>query len=126
MRPWYASEPRQLDGARVASVADPVAVSRAWALFVLLDAPDRSPPDPPAAPAWVRKYVPWLGRLWGDGLLAEFDRRAAPVKVHRLAVNQAVLDWSRIRPRGPPGRRPAPRREATHRRARRRRDDCSP
>ncbi len=30
MRPWLASEPRQLDGAQVAAVADPVAVSRAW------------------------------------------------------------------------------------------------
>ncbi len=58
MKPWYASEPRQLDGARVASVCDPVAVSRAWALFVLLDAPDRTPPDPPAAPAWVRRVAP--------------------------------------------------------------------
>ena len=67
MRPWYASEPRQLDGARVVSVDDPVAVSRAWALFVMLDAPDRSPRDPPAAPGWVHEYVPWLARLWGDG-----------------------------------------------------------
>ena len=33
MRPWYASEPRQLDGARVATVNDPVAVSRACGLF---------------------------------------------------------------------------------------------
>ena len=37
MRPWYASEPRQLGGARVASVIDPITVSRAWALQVLLD-----------------------------------------------------------------------------------------
>jgi hypothetical protein len=85
MHPWYASEPRQLGGARVATVADPVAVSRAWALFVLLDAPDRSGDDPPAAPEWVGKYAPWLGRLWGDGLK----------KSHRLTLNQAVLDWSR-------------------------------
>jgi hypothetical protein len=62
-----------------------VAVSRAWALFVLLDAPDRSRPDPPAAPGWVRESVPWLGRLWGDGLK----------KAHRLTLNRAVLDWSR-------------------------------
>jgi len=46
MQPWYASEPRQLDGARVATVVDPVAVSRAYALRILLDAPDRSQPDP--------------------------------------------------------------------------------
>jgi hypothetical protein len=90
MRPWYASEPRQLDGARVVTVADPVAVSRAWALFVLLNAPDRSGPEPPAAPEWVRAYAPWLGRLWGDGL----------IKAHKLTLNQAVLDWSRSNPEG--------------------------
>jgi hypothetical protein len=47
MRPWWALEPPQLDGLRVATVADPVAVSRAWALEALLDAPDRSIPEPP-------------------------------------------------------------------------------
>ncbi len=102
MRPWYASTPRQLDGARVLSVCDPVAVSRAWALELLLDAPDRSRPDPAAAPAWVRRFVPWLGRLWGDGLLADYDRNGHPlrVKVHRLAVNPDVLAWSRSDPEG--------------------------
>jgi hypothetical protein len=88
MQPWYASEPRQLDGARIVSVDDPVAVSRAWALFVLLDAADRSPKDPDAAPEWVRDYTPWLARLWGDKL----------IKAHRLAMNQTVLDWSRSDP----------------------------
>ncbi|HKI19640.1 MAG TPA: glycosyltransferase family 39 protein [Isosphaeraceae bacterium] len=90
MRPWLASEPRQLDGAQVAAVADPVAVSRAWALQLLLDAPDLRPPDPPAAPFWVRTHAPWLARFWGDGL----------VKPHRLTVNQAVLNWSRTDPDG--------------------------
>ena len=90
MRPWYASEPRQLDGARVASVAAPLATSRAWALRTLLDAPDRTKPDPPSAPPWIRQYVPWLGRLWGDGLK----------KSPRLAVNQTMLDWSRSDPEG--------------------------
>jgi hypothetical protein len=47
MRPWWALEPPHLDGLRVATVADPVAVSRAWALEALLDAPDRSIPEPP-------------------------------------------------------------------------------
>jgi hypothetical protein len=102
MRPWYASEPRQLDGARVATVADPVAVSRAWALFVLLDSADRSRPDPPAAPGWVRRHAPWLRRLWGDGLLADYDAdgRLLKIKVHRLGVNEAVLAWSRSDPEG--------------------------
>jgi hypothetical protein len=101
MRPWYASEPRQLDGARVASVYDPVAVSRAWALFVLLDAADGSPPVPLAAPEWVRRYVPPLARLWGDGLLSEIDSTGhLRAKVHRLAVNRAVVAWSRSDPDG--------------------------
>jgi hypothetical protein len=102
MRPRYASEPHQLDGARVASVCDPLAVSRAWALFVLLDAPHRMSPDPPAAPAWAQKYIPMRQRLWVYGLLAEFgangrfrSKRAAP-----LAVNQSVLAWSRSDPEG--------------------------
>jgi 4-amino-4-deoxy-L-arabinose transferase-like glycosyltransferase len=102
MRPWYASEPRQLDGARVVTVADPVAVSRAWVLKVLLDDADRSRPDPPASPAWVRRYVPWLRRLWGDGLLADYDAdgRLLRIKVHRLAVNERILAWSRSDPEG--------------------------
>jgi hypothetical protein len=90
MRPWYASQPRQLDGARVLSVSDPVAVSRAWALFLLLDAADRSPDDSPAAPAWVRNHIPWLGRLWGDG----------PDKIPRPALNEPILAWSRTDPKG--------------------------
>ena len=90
MRPWYASEPRQLDGARVATVADPVAVSRAWALQLLLDAADRSADDPPAAPAWVQLHTPWLARFWGDGLK----------KSRKLTLNQTILDWSRSDPEG--------------------------
>jgi hypothetical protein len=102
MRPWYAVEPRQLDGARVLTVCDPVAVSRAWGLYVLLEGQDASRPDSPASPAWVRMYAPWLARLWGDGLLAEFapDGRLLRTKVHRLAMNQAVLAWSRSDPEG--------------------------
>ncbi|MFI5456717.1 MAG: glycosyltransferase family 39 protein [Isosphaerales bacterium] len=90
MRPWYTSEPRQLGGARVASVADPVAVSRAWALRIVLDTADRSKDDPPAAPPWVRDHAPWLARFWGDGL----------VKARRLALNETILDWSRSDPEG--------------------------
>lgn len=84
LRPWYASTPRQLDGLRVATVADPTAVSRAWALQLLLDAPDRSPKPPPAAPAWIREFAPPLARFWGDGLT-----RAA-----RPTINAEVLQWA--------------------------------
>jgi hypothetical protein len=90
MRPWYASEPRQLAGARVATVADPIAVSRAWSLHVLLNASHGSSLDRPAAPLWVRDHASWLARFWGDGL----------EKIRRLAVNQAVLNWSRSNPEG--------------------------
>ena len=56
----------------MATVADPVAVSRAWALQLLLDAPDPIPADPP--------------------------------KVHRLVLNQSVLEWARTDPHGLRGR----------------------
>jgi hypothetical protein len=90
MRPWYARQPAQVDGLRLVTVADPAAVSRAWALQVLLDATDRSRPDPPAAPEWVRTYAPILDRFWGDGLK----------KIHRLTLNQGILDWARSDPHG--------------------------
>ena len=90
MRPWYSRDPVQLDGARVATVNDPVAVSRAWGLFVMLEAPDLSRRDGPAAPAWVTRYLPWLGRLWGDGL----------IKAPLLAINRDMLDWAHSDPEG--------------------------
>ena len=90
MGPWYASEPRQLDLARVATVNDPVAVSRACGLFILLDAPERRLHDPPAAPEWARANAPWLGHFWGDDL----------IKAPPPALNEAFLDWSRTDPAG--------------------------
>ncbi len=58
-------------------------------LFVLLEAPGlRS--DTPAPPEWVRSYAPWLGRLWGEGLIKDYS----------LAINRRVLDWSRSDPDG--------------------------
>ncbi len=90
MRPWYTSRPEQVGGARVLSVLDPLTVSRAWALRVLLDYPDLSGDPPPSAPQWVRKHAPWLARLWGDGLL----------RAHGLVLNQGVLDWARDDPQG--------------------------
>jgi 4-amino-4-deoxy-L-arabinose transferase-like glycosyltransferase len=88
LRPWYTSTPRQLDGLRVATVADPIAAGRSLALQLLVDAPDRSPPDPPRAPEWVRRGAPWLARLWGDGL----------TRTRRLAVNERVFDWAKHDP----------------------------
>jgi hypothetical protein len=90
MRPWYANAPRQLGGARVLSVNDPVAVSRAWGLFLLLDAVDRARHERPDAPAWLRNHVPWLGRFRGHGL----------ERVPQAALNQQVLTWSRSDPAG--------------------------
>ncbi len=80
MRPWYASEPRQLDGARVATVADPIAVSRAWGLFVLLSSLDRSGRAPSRAAA----------RPAGDGRIS----------VPGFEPNPVVLEWSRSDPGG--------------------------
>lgn len=90
MTPWYARTPTQLDGLRVATVADPVAVSRAYALRMLLDVPDDQPPDRAEVPDWVRKYTPFLKRFWGEGL----------TKIAHLNTNKAILDWALEDPKG--------------------------
>jgi hypothetical protein len=90
MRPWYASRPGQLGGLRVATVADPVAASRAWALQLLTDAPYRGEEPPAPVPPLVRRFAPWLGRLWGEGLV-----RAKP-----LTLNEPVFAWARDDPEG--------------------------
>ncbi len=71
MRPWYAREPRQLRGLRVATVADPVAVSRAQALELLLDASDPEPKKPPRINRLMvnQKTLDWA-RSDPDGFLA--------------------------------------------------------
>ncbi len=90
MRPWYASRPRQLDGLRVATVADPPAVARAWALQLLLDAPSGGAIEEPAAPRWVIAHVPWLARAWGDGI----------PRSRRQNVFKRTLEWARRDPEG--------------------------
>jgi hypothetical protein len=85
MRPWYESRPAQLGGLRIATVADPVAVSRAWALQLLLDAPSGGVPDPPAAPGWIRTRAPRLAWFWGDGV----------PRIGRRNVHREALDWAR-------------------------------
>ena len=100
MKPWYESRPRQLEGLRVATVADPRAVSRAWALALLLDAPSSGSPEPPVAPAWVRAIAPWLSWFWGDGV----------PKSKRLNIYKNPFDWVH---RDPEGLRSAARAVAT-------------
>jgi 4-amino-4-deoxy-L-arabinose transferase-like glycosyltransferase len=90
LRPWYARRPSQLGGLRVLTVADPEAVARAWALWLLLDAPDTRPPDRPATPLWVRQWAPWLGRLWGEGV----------TQSRHLAINEPMLAWAQADPAG--------------------------
>ncbi|MDG3003636.1 glycosyltransferase family 39 protein [Paludisphaera mucosa] len=90
MKPWFASEPRQLDGLRVLTIADPVAVSRAWALSMLVDAPAPPRRDLPVAPEWVHAYAPILRRFWGEGLQLDDP----------LTFNSVVFDWARTDPEG--------------------------
>jgi hypothetical protein len=90
MEPWYESRPSQLDHLRVLAILSPLAITRAMALQILLDAKDDSPRDPPAAPAWVRRWLPPLARLWGDGI----------TKVPRLNVNTPLFEWAQRDPDG--------------------------
>ncbi len=88
LSPWFAVEPSQLDGARVASVADPESVATSVALQLLTDAPYEGPAPKPSAPEWVRLHAPWLARFWGDGL-----DRAAPLTLH-----EPTFAWVRSDP----------------------------
>lgn len=88
MTPWYESRPGQLGGARVLAVMDPSSVSRAWAIQLMCDAPDRSPAPKPNAPEWVRKTSKTLARFWGDGL----------DKAPRLSVNEPMFQWAATDP----------------------------
>lgn len=88
MEPWYASRPSQLGGLRVATVADPTAASRAWALSLLADGPGVPRPNAPLAPGWVRSSLPILARFWGDGLQLDVP----------LGHNQGIFDWARRDP----------------------------
>jgi fermentation-respiration switch protein FrsA (DUF1100 family) len=90
MKPWYESRPPQLDGLRVASVADPVAVSRAWALQLLLDAPSGGGPEISDAPKSVLTYAPWLAWLWGNSV----------PKAKRINIFKRSLDWATTDPEG--------------------------
>ncbi|WZO95900.1 glycosyltransferase family 39 protein [Isosphaeraceae bacterium EP7] len=86
MHPLFESRPAQLDGARVAAVMGPKAVSRAVALQLLLDTPGRPDPRPPA---WAAALGP-LGRFWGVGV------SVLPVP----GVIEEVIDWARTDPAG--------------------------
>lgn len=89
MKPFYSLAPAQLDRLRVASVADPLAVSRAVALNLL--ASGSSEPAPRVEiPEWVRRSAPWLGRFWGEGL----------TKAPLPQVNEPLFEWARDDPAG--------------------------
>lgn len=91
MTPWYESRPRQLDGLRVLTVADPRAVSRALALHLLVRGPAPSVEIlGPAAPEWVRQLAPPLAFLWGDGL----------ERVEPLRPDERALAWAKEDPEG--------------------------
>jgi 4-amino-4-deoxy-L-arabinose transferase-like glycosyltransferase len=89
LRPAFERRPGQLGGLRVLAIADSVAVSRAWALQLLVDRPERPPrPARGSAPDWVRDKAPWLGRFWGEGL----------VRVERAGLNDEAFSWARADP----------------------------
>jgi hypothetical protein len=92
MKPWYASRPPPLDGLRVASVADPIAVSRAWALELLLDAPAGGQREPSPAPKWVRAYVPRLGWFWGEGF-----PQSKSLNIYKRSLEWALRDPEGLR-----------------------------
>ena len=84
MNPWYESRPAQLDALRVAAVADPIAVSRAWILQLLIEVPESRPPNAFRAPPWVHEYAPFLARLWGEGLKM----------MRRPQVYEPIMEWA--------------------------------
>ena len=90
MTPWYSRAPRQLDQARVVTVAAPETAERASALQILTDSPETDPPAPPSTPARVHRHAPWLGRFWGEGV--------SPVP--RPRVNEPVFEWAKTDPKG--------------------------
>ncbi len=119
MHPWYASEPRQLDGARVASVYDP----RGGLARLGPVRPARCPRPQSARSArgaglgaQARAVAQAsLGRRVARGVRRE---RAVPVQEGRPAGRQpASAGLVTIRSRRAPGRRPPPRRAAADRRA---------
>jgi 4-amino-4-deoxy-L-arabinose transferase-like glycosyltransferase len=89
LTPWYASTPAQLDGLRVATVADPHAAALSTALQLLTDDAGKPPPEP-QAPDWVRTYAPWLSRLWGVGL----------TRVPSLGTHEPSFAWAVSDPEG--------------------------
>ena len=90
MRPWYRQRaaPARRGARRFGDRSDQR--SHAPGRCSACSTRRRATPTSHAAPEWVRRNVPWLARLWGDGLI-----RSQP-----LAVSQEVLEWSRSDPDG--------------------------
>ena len=82
------TQPAFLTPAHLRVLSSRKAVSRAWAIQLMCDAPDRSPPPKPNAPGWVRKSSKTLARFWGDGL----------DKAPRLSVNDSMFQWAKDDP----------------------------
>lgn len=91
MTPWFTVAPPRLQGCRVASVIDPAAVSRAYALQWMLDTRGRARPKLVAPlPSWLKSAAPLLARFWGEGLTL-----AVP-----LNINEKLLAWAGSDPDG--------------------------
>lgn len=88
MRPWYGSTPTELEGARVLTVAGPVAVSRAWALKTLTVLNEGRRPKLEAPPEWARRWVPGIEGLWA----------IRPTLAERAVLNRRVFEWAQDEP----------------------------
>ncbi len=90
LKPWYAVEPPQLQGARVVTVADSVAISRAFALQLLASGGEEPARVRRSAPSWIQQYMPRFGWFWGDGL----------ERVPRRGLYEPMFAWARRDPGG--------------------------
>jgi 4-amino-4-deoxy-L-arabinose transferase-like glycosyltransferase len=100
MKPAYALRPKQLDGLRVFSIVDPVAVSRASALQLLLDRPGvpRRVVRPPDSLRFLERY-PGLARFLGYETGVRGGSKKTGVHLAPpLGINEALLKWGRDDP----------------------------
>lgn len=107
LTPWYARYADQLNGLRVMTVADPKAVGRAMALWILCHGTEGQPRVTTGdAPGYIRRFLPFLARFWGEGLskiptptiyeeifeLARSNPSALRLAVERYSKRQGIYE----------------------------------